>query len=271
MKSTAATSIAIHGAAGRMGRQLLSAVVERDAAILGAAIDIPGPSVGLDTSILSGGAETGVSVSTDVSALPASVNVIVDFTRPEATLGMLSALNPDCAAVIGTTGFTDSQLAQLKQAASTRPIVFAANYSVGVTLCMSLLRDAALALGDEYDVEVIEAHHRHKVDAPSGTAMALGHVLADALGRDLNECAVYGREGITGERNPKTIGFETIRGGDIIGEHTVLFAGNGERIELTHRATDRMTFARGAIRAATWVHDQPNGLYDMRHVLGLTT
>ncbi|MBX2837457.1 MAG: 4-hydroxy-tetrahydrodipicolinate reductase [Gammaproteobacteria bacterium] len=254
-----------------MGRQLLSAVAERQDALLGAAIDIPGPSVGLDSSVLSGGDPTGVLVSASAAGLPDDVDVVVDFTRPEATLHLLSSLPASCAVVIGTTGFDNDQLIQLKEAAAHRPVVFAANYSIGVTLCLTLLHQAAQALGDDYDVEVIEAHHRHKVDAPSGTALALGQVLADALGRNLSDCAVYGREGITGERDTKTIGFETIRAGDIIGEHTVLFAGNGERIEITHRATDRMTFARGAIHAAAWLKGKTNGLYDMRDVLGLTT
>jgi 4-hydroxy-tetrahydrodipicolinate reductase len=196
--------------------------------------------------------------------------VAIDFTRPEGTLALIDAcVGAGKALVIGTTGFDEAGKARIAEAAEVVPVVFAANYSVGVTLCLNLLDMAARALGDDYDVEVIEAHHRYKVDAPSGTALAMGEVLAEALGRDLKECAVYGRQGHTGERDRKTIGFETIRGGDIVGDHTVLFAGLGERVEITHKASSRMTFARGAVRAAEWTLQRPAGLYDMRDVLGL--
>lgn len=254
-----------------MGRQLLSAIAEREDAVIAAAADAPGqPAIGLDTSVLSGGASTGVLVSDNVAALSSASQVIIDFTGPAVSLSLLDQLSgSDTCVVIGTTGFNEEQLVQLRAHAQTRPIVFAPNYSVGVTVTLALLEQAARAFGDDYDVEILEAHHRHKVDAPSGTAVKLGEVVADALGRDLSTCAVYGRQGITGARDSNTIGFATVRAGDIIGEHTVLFAGNGERIEITHKATDRMTFARGAVKAAVWLASQPPGLYDMTHVLGI--
>lgn len=263
--------LAVNGAAGRMGRQLLNAIGERNNATLVAAADAPGaPSIGLDVSILGGGDAMGVQVTDNTSTLIENSDVVIDFTAPAVTLALLERLaGTGTRVVIGTTGFTAAQLEALHAHAASTPIVFAPNYSVGVTVTLALLAQAARAFADDYDVEVIEAHHRHKVDAPSGTAMKIGEVLAGALGRDLEECAVYGRQGITGERDRKTIGFETIRAGDIIGDHTVLFAGNGERIEITHKATDRMTFARGAVRAAIWLATQPAGLYDMNHVLGL--
>jgi len=265
------TNLAVNGAAGRMGRQLLAAIAERDDANLVGATDAPGQAcIGVDASVLSGGAETGVVVVDDMKSLPETTEVVIDFTSPKVSLAVLQAVKEaNQSVVIGTTGFNPEELDQLKSFADSVPIMFAPNYSVGVTVTLDLIAKAAKALGDDYDVEIIEAHHRHKVDAPSGTAVKMGEVVADALGRDLAECAVYGREGITGARDTKTIGFETIRAGDIIGEHTVLYAGNGERIEVTHKATDRMTFARGAVRAAVWLSDQPPGLYDMRDVLGL--
>ena len=264
-------SLSVNGAAGRMGRQLLAAISEHEGATVGAAADAPGQAcIGLDTSVLAGGDVSGVSVADNVAALEAGSEVIIDFTAPAVSLALLDALkDKSTGVVIGTTGFSDEQLARLQAHAETRPILFAPNYSVGVTVTLSLLQQAARALGDDYDVEIIEAHHRHKVDAPSGTALKMGEVVAEALGRDLASCAVYGREGITGARDSQTIGFETIRAGDIIGDHTVLFAGNGERVEITHKATDRMTFARGAVRGAIWLHSQSAGLYDMTDVLGL--
>jgi 4-hydroxy-tetrahydrodipicolinate reductase len=256
-----------------MGRQLLAAIAERDDGLLCAAVDAPGQvSLGLDASVLTGGPPSDIKVIDGLASVLNDIDVVIDFTSPAASLEMLETLQGTAVRpVIGTTGFTPGQLQQLHGFARTQAIMFAANYSIGLTLSLALLRDAARSLGDDYDVEVIEAHHRNKVDAPSGTAMKIGEVLAEALGRDLDTVAVYGRQGITGVRDKKTIGFETIRAGDIIGEHTVLFAGNGERIEITHRATDRMTFARGAVRAAIWLADQPPGLYDMSHVLGLAS
>lgn len=263
--------LAVNGAAGRMGRQLLVAIAEHPEGILSGAADAPGqPTIGIDSSVLGGGETSGVMVTDHVSNLLEDSQVIIDFTAPPVSLAVLDAVaSTGVAVVVGTTGFNAEQLEHLEACSRHTPIMFAPNYSIGVTVALDLLEKAARALGDDYDVEIIEAHHRHKVDAPSGTALKMGEVVADALSRDLATCAVYGREGITGARETQTIGFETIRAGDIIGEHTVLFAGNGERIEITHRATDRMTFARGAVRAAVWLSKQPPGLYDMRHVLGL--
>ena len=269
--SESSVRIAIHGAAGRMGRQLLGAVNERPDTAVSAAFDAPGSAcIGVDTSVLSGGEASGVLVSETVASALDDFDTIIDFSAPAATLQLLETLkgHGKCI-VIGTTGFTTEQLETLRAHSKTTPIVFAANYSIGVTVALSLLKRAAAALGDDYDVEITEAHHHHKVDAPSGTALAMGQSVAEALNRNLDNCAVYAREGITGAREPKTIGFATVRAGDIIGEHTVMFAGNGERLELTHKAHDRMTFARGAVRAAHWLSTQSVGLYDMTHVLDL--
>lgn len=264
-------ALSVNGAAGRMGRQLLVAIDEREDVRLGAAADAPGQAcIGVDTSVLAGGRASGITVVDNVAALAASSDVIIDFTAPAVSLALLDALQgQDTRVVIGTTGFSGEQLERLRDHARERAILFAPNYSVGVTVTLSLLQQAARAFGDDYDVEIIEAHHRQKVDAPSGTALKMGEVVAAALGRDLADCAIYGREGITGAREARTIGFETIRAGDIVGEHTVMFAGAGERIEITHKASDRMTFARGAVRGAVWLALQPAGLYDMTHVLGL--
>lgn len=265
------TRLAVNGAAGRMGRQLLAAIQERDEGTLSAAIDRSGQAcIGVDASVLCAGIDPGITVVDSLPEVVSAMDVLIDFSSPQSSLAVLDCLSgTNVRPVIGTTGFNAEQLARMREHAEEMPIMFAPNYSIGVTLTLSLLHDAASALGDDYDVEVIEAHHRNKVDAPSGTAVRMGEVLADALGRDLSECAVYGREGITGVRDVKTIGFETIRAGDIIGEHTVLFAGNGERLEITHKATDRMSFARGAVRAGLWLANQPPGLYDMSDVLGL--
>ena len=269
--SESPVKIAINGAAGRMGRQLLSAVSERTDVAISAAVDAPGQTcIGLDTSVLSGGELTNVNIVDALDKVIESFDTIIDFSAPSVTLALLDTLRgTGKQVVIGTTGFNAAQLEKLSEAADSLPIVFAANYSIGVTVALSLLRDAAKALGDDYDVEISEAHHHHKVDAPSGTALAMGRAVADALDRDLDQCAVYAREGMTGARNPQSIGFATVRAGDIIGDHTVLYAGNGERLEITHKATDRMTFARGAVRAAHWLSSQAVGLYDMTHVLGL--
>jgi 4-hydroxy-tetrahydrodipicolinate reductase len=264
------TKIAITGAAGRMGKTLLEAVNQTEGTEVGVALERPGSSVvGVDAGELAGIGTLGVTVVDDIAAAGA-FDVLIDFTRPEVTLANLAVCRQrGSAMVIGTTGFTDVQKAELAAAAKDIPIVFAPNMSVGVNLCLKLLEMAAKVLGDTVDIEVIEAHHRHKVDAPSGTALRMGEVVADALGRDLKDCAVYGREGVTGERDRKTIGFETIRAGDIVGDHTVLFAGDGERVEITHKASSRMTFAGGAVRAAQWLEGREAGLYDMQDVLGL--
>ena len=261
---------AIAGVSGRMGRSLLEVVAADAGCELHAAIDRPGsPLVGQNAGAAWGGA-SGVNVSDQPAAALLDAQVLIDFTRPEATVGYLDA----CAAagvplVIGTTGFDAAGKARINEAAKRIPIVFAPNMSVGVNLLMKLAELATEVLQDGYDIEIIEAHHRHKVDAPSGTALGLGQAVARALDRDLASCAVYGREGVTGERDPKTIGFATVRGGDIVGDHTLLFAGIGERVELTHKAGSRATFAQGALRAAKWLQGRAPGLYDMRDVLGL--
>ncbi len=265
------TRIAITGAAGRMGRTLIEACRQADGLELTVALEHPDSSLlGSDAGDLAGIGKLGIQVGADLAAVTADFDVLIDFTRPEPTLANLEICRQaGRRMVIGTTGFSDEQKAQIKAAAQDMGVVFAPNMSVGVNVCLKLLDMAARVLGDDFDVEVIEAHHRHKVDAPSGTALRMGEVVAAALGRDLKSCAVYGREGHTGERDRKTIGFETIRAGDIVGDHTVLFAGSGERIEITHKASSRMTFANGAIRAAGWLMEQDNGLFDMQDVLGL--
>ncbi|WP_435104405.1 4-hydroxy-tetrahydrodipicolinate reductase [Arhodomonas sp. AD133] len=267
------TRIGIVGAAGRMGGNLVQATLNNEATELAAAVDRPGSSlIGSDVGELVGGGRMGVALTADLAAAAADFDVLIDFTLPDATEENLKVCREaGRAIVIGTTGHSPEQRQRIEDAARQIPVVFAPNYSAGVNLSLRLIELAARALGDDFDVEVIEAHHRHKVDAPSGTAMQMGKVLAGALERDLDECAVYGREGHTGERDRRTIGFETIRGGDIVGEHTVMFAGLGERIEITHRASSRMTFASGAVRAAAWVAQRPAGLYDMTHVLGLAS
>ncbi len=264
--------VVIVGAAGRMGRTLLQATDEHEELSLGAALEYAeSPFLDSDAGLLNGGATNGVLVSANLPSALTSADVAIDFTRPASTIAMLAeAVKQKKAVIIGTTGFSDEEKAEISKAAKQIPVVFAANFSVGVTLSLKLLETAAKVLGEDYDVEIIEAHHRFKVDAPSGTALKMGEVVADALGRDLSECAVYGRQGHTGERDAKTIGFETIRGGDVVGDHTVLFAGIGERLEITHKASSRMTFAAGAARAAAWVVKQPAGLYDMSDVLDLS-
>ena len=267
-----AIRVAIIGAGGRMGRSLISACLVEGAAVsLGAATERPGSSVvGCDAGELIGQAKADVTVVDNLAAVSDDFDVVIDFSQPQVTLANLAVCREaGKAMVIGTTGLSDEQRRQIKAASSAIPMVMAPNMSVGVNLCLKLLDMAARVLGDEVDIEIIEAHHRDKVDAPSGTALRMGQVVADALGRDLKECAVYGREGISGKRDRKTIGFETIRAGDIVGDHTVLFAATGERIEITHKASSRMTFANGALRAAEWLQGKTSGLYDMQDVLGL--
>ena len=264
------TRIAITGAAGRMGRSLIEAC-HQDGLEVGVALEHPESSLlGSDAGDLAGIGKLGVTLGCDLAAVADDFDVLIDFTRPEPTLANLEICRKaGRRMVIGTTGFSEQQQQRIATAANDIAIVFAPNMSVGVNLCFKLLDVAARVLGDEVDIEVIEAHHRHKVDAPSGTALRMGEVVAAALGRDLKECAVYGREGHTGERETKTIGFETIRAGDIVGDHTVLFAGNGERVEITHKASSRMTFANGAVRASRWLMSRDSGLFDMQDVLGL--
>ena len=265
------TRIAITGAAGRMGRNLINACHHTDGLSVTVALEHPDSSLlGSDAGELAGIGPLGVVVSADIGAVMDDFDVLIDFTRPDATLANLQACRQaGRRMVIGTTGFSDEQKTQILTAAKEIAVVFAPNMSIGVNLCLKLLDTAARVLGDEVDIELIEAHHRHKLDAPSGTALRMGEVVAAALGRDLAKCAVYGREGHTGERARHTIGFETIRAGDIVGDHTVLFAGDGERVEITHKASSRMTFANGAARAAGWLTGQARGLFDMQDVLGL--
>ncbi|MDD0844645.1 4-hydroxy-tetrahydrodipicolinate reductase [Pseudomonas sp. Gutcm_11s] len=263
--------IAVMGAAGRMGKILIEAVGQAEGAQLTAAVDRPDSSlIGADAGELAALGKIGVTLAGDLSAVLDQFDVLIDFTHPSATLKNLEVCRQaGKAMVIGTTGFSPEEKQLLGEAAKQIPIVFAANYSVGVNLCLKLLDTAARVLGDDVDIEILEAHHRHKVDAPSGTALRMGEVVANALGRDLQKVAVYGREGQTGARERETIGFATVRAGDVVGDHTVLFAADGERVEITHKASSRMTFAKGAVRAAQWLQSQPAGLYDMQDVLGL--
>lgn len=262
--------IAIAGSSGRMGRMLIEAVANTDDCVLSGALDVPSsPAIGQDASAFLG-RPSGVAITADLARGLAGARVLIDFTRPEGTLAHLAACREHgVAAVIGTTGFSDAQKAEIAEHARHIGIMMAPNMSVGVNVVMKLLDMAARALNQGYDIEIIEAHHRHKVDAPSGTALKMGEVVADALGRNLQECAVYGREGVTGERDPSTIGFATVRGGDIIGDHTVLFAGTGERIEISHKSSSRATYAQGSLRAARFLASRGPGLFDMNDVLGL--
>jgi 4-hydroxy-tetrahydrodipicolinate reductase len=262
--------IAIAGSSGRMGRMLIEAVLATDDLQLHGALDVAGsPALGQDAGALLG-RTTGVSIRADLDGALAGADVLIDFTRPEGTLAHLAT----CArlgvnAVVGTTGFSDAQKAEIGVIAQSVAIVMAPNMSVGVNVVLRLLDVAARALSEGYDIEVIEAHHRHKVDAPSGTALKMGEVLAQALGRDLKTCGVFTREGVTGERDPSTIGFSTIRGGDIVGDHTVLFAGTGERIEISHRSSNRAGYAQGSLRAARFLAPHRTGLFGMNDVLGM--
>jgi 4-hydroxy-tetrahydrodipicolinate reductase len=262
--------IAIAGSTGRMGHMLIEAVQAADDCVLAGALDRAGsPGLGQDAGAFLG-LSTGVTVTDDLRAGLQGAEVLIDFTRPEGTLAHLAVCRElGVKAVIGTTGFTDEQKAEIRAAANDIAIVMAPNMSVGFNIVVKLLETAARVLNEGYDIEVIEAHHRHKVDAPSGTALAMGEAVARQLGRDLKQCAVYGREGVTGERDPSTIGFATIRGGDIVGDHTVLFAGIGERIEVSHKASSRVIYAQGSLRAVRFLADKKSGLFNMNDVLGL--
>lgn len=263
--------VAVTGAAGRMGKTNIEALHAADGVELGAAIVEPDSSlVGADAGEVAGVGKLGVSIVGSLQEVLNDFDVLIDFTAPQATLANLTV----CAEagkgmVIGTTGLTPEEREQLNSFGAKMPLVFASNMSVGVNLCFKLLAEAAKALGDDYDVEIIEAHHHHKVDSPSGTALSMGEAVAGALGRDLQECAVYGREGQVGARTKTEIGFATVRAGDVVGDHTVLFATEGERIEITHKASSRMTFAKGAVRASKWLAGKDNGVYDMQDVLSL--
>ena len=262
--------LVIAGCTGRMGKALLEGVLQSDDLVLHAALDHQGSvHLGKDAGELVGSA-CGVKISADFAEALKGADVLIDFTRPEGTLEHIAVCQKlGVNIVIGTTGFTAQQKALLGAAAQKIGVMFAPNMSVGVNLTFKLLEMAAKVLSHGYDIEIIEAHHRHKVDAPSGTALGMGEVIAKTLGRDLEKCAVYGREGVTGERDPSTIGFATVRGGDIVGDHTVMFAGIGERIEITHKASSRATFALGALRAARFLKTNIAGMYDMQDVLGL--
>ena len=263
-------NMTIAGSSGRMGRALLEAVNQASDMRLVAALERSGsPYLGKDAGELIG-ASCGVAVTDDIVAALSESNVLIDFTRPEGTLAHLAVCRArNVKMVIGTTGFSAEQKEELKEAAKEIAIVFAPNMSVGVNVTFKLLQIAAKALNEGYDIEIIEAHHRHKVDAPSGTALRMGEIVAESLDRDLEEVSVYGRHGVTGERLPATIGFSTVRGGDIVGDHTVMFAGTGERIEISHKASSRANFAVGALRAARFLADKESGLFDMQDVIGL--
>lgn len=265
-----ATRIGIVGAGGRMGRMLIESTLKGDGVVLGAAFDVPGsPVIGKNAGELVGMA-TPVVVTDDVAAGLKNIDVLIDFTRPQGTLVHLELCRKaGVGMVIGTTGFEADGKAVIAEAARDIPVVFAPNMAVGVNVVFKLLDMAARIMNEGYDIEVVEAHHRMKIDAPSGTALRMGEVIASALGRDLEACAVYGREGVTGERDPSTIGFATVRGGDIVGDHTVMFCGIGERVEITHKASSRMPYALGSLRAARFMAGRKSGLFDMQDVLGL--
>jgi 4-hydroxy-tetrahydrodipicolinate reductase len=264
--------VAVAGASGRMGRMLIEAIAAADDLVLAGALDVAGsPAIGQDAAAFLG-RTSGVTITTELRAGLADAQALIDFTRPAGTLAHLAVCRElGVKAVIGTTGFSAEQKAEINTHAQHIAIMLAPNMSVGVNVVLKLLDMAARALNEGYDIEIIEAHHRHKVDAPSGTALQMGEVVAAALGRDLKACAVYGREGVTGERDPSTIGFATVRGGDIVGDHTVLFAGTGERIEIAHKSSSRATYAQGALRAARFLASRASGLYDMNDVLGLAS
>lgn len=262
--------IAVVGASGRMGRMLIESILKDGEATLVAAIDQPGtPALGMDAGDLVG-MPCGVALSSDVEAGIAKADCLIDFTRPEGTLEHLEfCRRHKVAIVIGTTGFDAAGKEAIAAAAREIPVVFAPNMSVGVNVVFKLLETASRILAEGYDIEIVEAHHRHKVDAPSGTALRMGEVVAQALGRELKACAVYGREGVTGERDPSTIGFATVRGGDIVGDHTVMYCGTGERVEISHKAGSRMPYVLGSLRAARFLAGRASGLFDMQDVLGL--
>lgn len=270
MSAAAPLAIAVAGASGRMGRMLVEAITDAPDCRLSGALDVPAsPALGQDAAAFLG-RSSGVAITADLAAGLSGAQVLIDFTRPEGTLAHLQTCRArGVKAVIGTTGFSEAQKAEIAEHARHIAIVMAPNMSVGVNVVLQLLGTAAKALAQGYDIEIIEAHHRHKVDAPSGTALAMGEAVASALGRDLKACAVYGREGVTGERDPSTIGFATVRGGDIVGDHTVLFAGTGERIEITHKSSSRATYAQGSLRAARFLAGKASGLFNMQDVLGL--
>ena len=262
--------LAVAGASGRMGQMVIEAIRQSGDFTLAGALDVAAsPSIGLDAAAFSGQV-SGVLIHSDLRKGLQNAGVLIDFTRPEGTMAHLAVCRElGVKMVIGTTGFSDAQKAEIAAAAKDIAIMMAPNMSVGVNVTLKLLEMAAKAMATGYDIEIVEAHHRHKIDAPSGTALKMGEVIAGALGRDLKDCAVYAREGITGERDPSSIGFATIRGGDIVGDHTVLFAGIGERIEISHKSSSRATYAQGSLRAARFLATKSSGLFDMFDVLDL--
>jgi 4-hydroxy-tetrahydrodipicolinate reductase len=268
--SAARLRIAVAGASGRMGQMLVEAVRASDDCQLTGALDVASsPGLGSDATAFLGHA-SGIAITSDLTAGLSGSQVLIDFTRPEGTLAHLAKCRElGIKLVIGTTGFSDAQKAEIAAAAKDIAIVMAPNMSVGVNVTLKLLEMAAKAMATGYDIEIIEAHHRHKVDAPSGTALKMGEVIADALGRDLKDCAVYAREGVTGERDPSSIGFAAVRGGDVVGDHTVMFLGTGERIEISHKSSSRAGYTQGSLRAARFLAGQRTGLFDMFDVLGL--
>ena len=264
------TKVVVAGASGRMGRMLIeTALKDQDVQLVGV-LDLPdSPAIGQTAGSLVG-LPCDLTVTADLDLALAGADCLIDFTRPSGTIKHMEACRRHkVAMVIGTTGFEDEGKAVLNAASQDIPLVFAPNMAVGVNLVFKLLDTAARILSQGYDIEIVEAHHRHKIDAPSGTALRMGEVLARALERDLKVCAVYGREGVTGERDPSTIGFATVRGGDIVGDHTVMFCGTGERVEISHKASSRMPYALGSMRAAKYLRGQKCGLFDMQDVLGL--
>ncbi len=263
--------IAIAGAAGRMGRNLVKAShINPDASVTAGSERPESSLVGVDIGELCGEGKFDVFLTDDLEKEVDNFDVVIDFTAPVSTLANLELCKQHGKSiVIGTTGFSEEERALIDAVAKHVPVVMAPNYSVGVNLVFKLLEKAAKVMGDYCDVEIVEAHHRYKVDAPSGTAIGMGEAIAGAMGNKLSDVAVYAREGITGERTKDEIGFATIRAGDIVGEHTAMFADIGERVEITHKATDRMTFANGAVKAAVWLHSKPAGFYTMTDVLGL--
>jgi 4-hydroxy-tetrahydrodipicolinate reductase len=268
--SPSSHAVAIAGASGRMGRTLIEAVLASGDCTLAGALDVPGsPGVGQDAAAFLG-RPGGATITADLAQGLAHAQVLIDFTRPEGTMAHLEACRArGVSLVIGTTGFSDAQKAEIQAASADIAIVMAPNMSVGVNVTLKLLEMAAKAMPTGYDIEIVETHHRHKIDAPSGTALKMGEVIADAMGRDLKQCAVYAREGVTGERDASTIGFQSLRGGDVVGDHTVMFAGTGERIEISHRATSRMNYAIGSLRAVRFLAGRRSGLFSMFDVLGL--
>ena len=263
--------VGVCGAAGRMGRVILKVCKETDGVEIGAAIEhIESPHIGIDVGELAGIGKLGIEITDDILSIANKVDVVIDFTLATSVIQNIDkCISSNCKMVIGTTGLNDKDRAKLKSAANEIAIVFAPNMSIGVNLCFKLLETASNVIGEDADVEIIEAHHRDKKDAPSGTAIRMGEIVAEMTDRNLKDCAVYGREGITDSRDKNSIGFETIRAGDIVGDHTVIFATAGERVEITHKATSRKTFASGAVRAAKWLADKEKGLFDMQDVLNL--